>query len=318
MKRKRILIVGTGQLGSRYLQGLGRYNQPLDIWINDPSPTAIRVALERWSEVFEGASNHRVEVMTGEKHTPLEFDIVIISTNADIRPKVVRDINKTFRVQNWILEKVLAQSVNDVDAIVETIGECPAWVNTPMHLWSLYSNLRLALTPGKPIHAVIENFEGLACNSIHFIDYIARTVGSKVSKIESSWPDCTWVEAKRRGYMELNGRIDVNFSDGSSLVLIGNRDAPYHYITRISCGDETWEVNGEKEVALSNTARRISGRLEFQSQITAGIVESIFKTGTCKLPTLEESASQHRPLLAELKKNYEAWIKGPIQTVPIT
>lgn len=318
MKFKKILIVGAGQLGSRYLQGLSLFPEPLEIWLQDPSLDAIQVAIDRWNESLAPGCLHIVNVVGAGNNMPAEFDIAIISTNANIRPKVVSEIDNQYLIHRWILEKVLAQSEVGIDSIVRVIGGRPAWVNTPMHLWSLYANLRNALPKGEPIHAEILNFEGVACSSIHFIDYIARCNSSKVIEVNTDGLDFEWVNAKRPGFMEVNGALFVKFSDGSTLRLIGNRDAPYHYVAKIECGGETWSVNGEAGLAESNRGRRVSGRSEFQSQLTAGIIESIFSNNSCKLPLLSESADQHRILINALLKHWVAWSEKNATHIPIT
>lgn len=318
MELKKILIAGVGQLGSRYLQGLSSYPEPLDIWLQDPSPYSIQTATDRWKESSSKNCQHRLNIAVSGKALPKEFDIAIVSTNANIRPAVVSEIDRKYQVQRWILEKVLAQSEEGVDIIVNTIGDRPAWVNTPMHLWSLYANLSDALPKGKPIRAEIKNFEGLACSSIHFIDYIARCNASKVMEIDSAGLDRSWVEAKRPGFMEVNGVLDVKFSDGSNLKLFGNRDAPYYYLANLFCDGESWEVDGRSGTATADTGRKVTGRSEFQSELTAGILKSIFSEGVCSLPELSESADQHRVLLKALIKHWNAWRGTSDKHVPIT
>ena len=42
----RILLVGAGQLGSRYLQGLAAFPKPLDIYVMDVSLSSLKQAEE--------------------------------------------------------------------------------------------------------------------------------------------------------------------------------------------------------------------------------------------------------------------------------
>lgn len=315
---KRILIAGAGQLGSRYLQGLALYKEPIEIWLQDPSDHSIQVALDRWAVVAKEDCPHKIKVFGVDEKTNEVFDLAIISTNADVRPVVTSAIALQYDVRNWIFEKVLAQSMAGINEILKSVGGRPAWVNTPMHLWSLYANLRGTLKKHSPIHAVIDNFEGLACSSIHFIDYIARCNDSKVIDIDASRLHPQWVEAKRTGFMEVNGELRVDFSDGSTLCLKGGRDAPYYHNAKISCNREVWEVNLQEGLAMSDAGRQVKGRAEFQSELTASILESIFTSGTCGLPTLVESATQHEKLLSALLSHYSKWKGVTTESVPIT
>lgn len=304
MSSKKIILVGAGQLGSRYLQGLAKLKTPLEVWIQDPSRKSIETAIERWMEVcLPTKCSHQVKILQDHDLKPRAFDLAIVATSADVRPEVVTEINMNYEIKNWVLEKVLAQSEAGIDKILEAVGNTPAWVNTPLHLWSLYAKVRDALPRGAPIHAVIENFEGLACSSIHFIDFIARCNGTTVVEIDSSGLESSWVDAKRPGFMEVNGSLGVTFSDGSTLRLIGHRDGPYHYTTKIVCAGDVWEINNQAGVATSSRGLRLNGGTEYQSELTAGLVDSILFSGKCMLPTLVQSASQHRILLRVLLKH---------------
>ena len=48
---KKVLLVGAGQLGSRYLQGLAKVSIPLEIHVLDISESSLRIAEARWNEV---------------------------------------------------------------------------------------------------------------------------------------------------------------------------------------------------------------------------------------------------------------------------
>jgi len=48
-ERRSIVIVGAGQLGSRYLQGLVRCSHRLRIQVVDPAPEALTTAADRWT-----------------------------------------------------------------------------------------------------------------------------------------------------------------------------------------------------------------------------------------------------------------------------
>jgi hypothetical protein len=318
MALKKILIAGSGQLGSRYLQGLALYKEPIEIWLQDPSEHAIQIALDRWTAFAKEDCPHQINVSGSGTKPPEIFDLAIVSTNADIRPVVTSAIARQHEVRNWLLEKVLAQSETGINEIVDAVNGRPAWVNTPMHVVSLYSNLRDALIKYSPIHACIENFEGLACNSIHFIDYIERCNKVKVINIDVSLLHPQWVDAKRTGFMEVNGELRVDFSDGSTLYIKGNRDASNYYKAKLVCNGEVWEVNEQEGLATSNTGRQVKGRIEFQSERTASILESIFSSGICGLPTLIESANQHKKLISTLLAHYNAWTGVPADSLPIT
>ena len=163
-----------------------------------------------------------------------------------------------------------------------------------MFFWSLYSNLASRLNKSKPIHGTIFNFEGLACNSIHFIDFLSRVTSSPVSSVQTHKLDTFWVPSKRSGYFEVNGELFVEYENGSSLRLIGDKNAPYYHTSKFESDGVSWYLDQEKELATSSSGNSFSGATEFQSQITASLLDQLFNTSTCILPTLAQSSAQHR------------------------
>lgn len=318
MPRENILIVGVGQLGSRYLQGLAKFPRPLNIFLSDPSSNAVVKALALWRDNSSVSSAHNVFRLSDGLDIEEQVDLAIVATNADVRPGVVRSIKNQYSVKNWILEKVLAQSEAGIQDIVDCIGSSPAWVNTPMHIYSLYKNLRSALPSGLPLHATVNGFEALACSSIHFIDFIARCNSAQVLRVDAGKIESEWVTAKRQGFMEVNGELSVGFSDGSTLLLRGRQDGPKFYQAEILCNGENWDIREEEGRAISSLGRRVSGRVEYQSEITSSVVDSILTGGHCALPTLLQSAQQHRHLLNALLRNWILSSKTSDLCVPIT
>ena len=59
-KAKTIVIVGAGQLGSRYLQGLSLCKIPLKIFIIDPNGNSLLTAKMRWNQAVNHETNHQV------------------------------------------------------------------------------------------------------------------------------------------------------------------------------------------------------------------------------------------------------------------
>ena len=55
---------------------------------------------------------NKINFLLSYENIPNEINLAIISTNADVRPTVIKKILKKCEVQYWILEKFLAQSEN--------------------------------------------------------------------------------------------------------------------------------------------------------------------------------------------------------------
>lgn len=311
-----VLIAGAGQLGSRYLQGLSRYTKPLNIWVYDISPDSLERARQRWEEC-DGKS-HPVVYIKDLADIPANIDMVCVTTNSDVRPTIVKSIAQIASVRYWILEKVLTRRVSELyDVVDATSGSAGVWVNTPMYLWPLYRALRDNSPIGKPIHARFTGMYGLACNAIHYIDYVSRWNQGGITAVETSALNGSWVPSKRAGFFEAEGEMVVNFSDGSTLLISGSTK-PENYRVEIRTDDDIWQVDEEKGLAQTGGGKIISGSILRQSELTAPLLDGIITSGSCDLPTLELSVAQHEPLLESLMAHWNANMPEKLDYVPIT
>ena len=138
----KVLIAGAGQIGCRYLQGMVKFTEPLTIWVYDISPSALANIKIVWDEacLHEG---HQLVPITNLSKLPEAIDLSVVATTADVRVKLVEEIDDRCCSRFWILEKVLAQNLNDLMRLEKIFGEGQgAWVNTPRLFWDLYRSLR--------------------------------------------------------------------------------------------------------------------------------------------------------------------------------
>lgn len=315
MKHK-VLIAGAGQLGSRYLQGLSQLIESLEIHVFDPSPESLVRAEQRWNEMQPRAA-HEVRYVTSLSSLPKNMDLAIVATTADVRAWLVAEIARHADISYWVLEKVLAQSVGEIADLQRTLQGRSAWVNTPMHLWPLYRNTRQIYQGSVPVEASFEGFRGLACNAIHYIDFVSRWNGATVTQVDASRLKPEWYAAKRDGFYEIDGDICVSFSDGSKLKVGSDRDN-LGYQVKLKIGLDEWSVSEKEGEAQSADGRIVEGGIEFQSQLTAPMVQAIFADQPCGLPTLEESGQQHTLFLNALLAHWNEHMPNKLDRLPIT
>lgn len=311
-----ILIAGAGQLGSRYLQGLSRYTEPLRIHVYDIAAESLERANDRWLEC--DPRSHAV-VFTRDLNTvPQTIDVAIVATNADVRVNLVEQICRIASVRYWILEKVLAQRTYDLRRLLEaTAASEGAWVNTPMYLWPLYAQLRGQTMGEHPVHAYFGGFRGLACNAIHYMDYVSRWNGCAVERVDTTGLKGSWVSTKRPGFYEVEGELTVSFSDGSTLVVAGSEE-PTGLDFRVRSNDDVWTIDETNGVASSESGKAINLPILRQTELTAPLVERVLSEGRCDLPTVDVSVRQHEPLIAALVSHWNANMKNKLDHAPIT
>lgn len=298
MALNHILLSGAGQLGSRYLQGLVSVGRPLSITVVDPSKSALARAQARWLEVGGCVTSHQV---AWYESLPGDFDgadLAIISTSADCRSSVVADISNRGSIRYWVLEKVLAQSVGELEQLkVATGSSGGCWVNTPRRMMSWHRQIRSLIPPCAPLQVRNRGgLWGLACNSIHFIDLVAWWTGERLVRVDTAGLNHNWFESKRPGFYEITGVLTATFSGGTTLHLESHPDAEEQGIF-INTPASNWHIDETTGVCIGADGHRVNGQIEYQSTMTTRLVTSILQEGHCELPTLAESADQHAVLL---------------------
>ena len=316
---KTILLVGAGHLGSRYLQGLCNLSGNCSILVVDPSEAALSVAKSR-CDGLEGKQRHSVRFATGLNDVQGQIDLAIIATPANCRSSLVREIAGGHCVNAWLLEKLLAQSCDQLDVIEQAlVGNNRVWVNTPRRVMSWHQDMRSVLLPAGPVPLKVRVFGGgwgLACNAIHFIDLVGWWAASDVVGVDCHGLE-SWHPSKRSGFQEVFGTLVVNFRNGSTLELSCNQsDAPSRI--EIEKPEGIWLIEEASGKAVGPSGQAIAGQLTFQSALTAPLVEQILTAGHCELPSLANSAAQHRPLLDALLQHWNHSQSREDLAVPIT
>jgi hypothetical protein len=212
----------------------------------------------------------------------------------------------------------LATSISDLNEIKSlTMTSLNAWVNTPMHAWPLYKYLLTKYTSPKQVAANFLNFNGLACNSIHYIDFISRWVNSEIEMVDLTGLKERWIPAKREGFYEIEGKILVIFKDGTSLNMTSKFEGK-DYVVEIVVDGETWQINENEGHAKSTSGIEIFEKTLLQSELTSIFLEQIINTGNCDLPTIEQSINQHIPLIHNLTNHWNKFMNTEIDRLPIT
>lgn len=289
------------------------------IYVQDISAKSLQRAESRWLEVAWEGSLHEVAFCEDFAALPQKIDIAIVATAADVRPTVVQGIARATAVQYWILEKVLAQGEQAIAGMEAEVSNAKgAWVNTPRRVIDWYQQIKSRLYATTPIELVVTGGTwGLACNAVHFLDLIQWWTGERLKQIDTSELQPQWFESKRPGYWEVLGTLVAQLSGGSVARLSVSEGAePIKLQIRESRYEWTIEESAGK--AVRSDGLEVPGRLSLQSQMTAGLVESLLDTGNCGLPTFAESAEFHRIFLRGLLEHWNRWMNHRVSAVPIT
>ena len=329
-ERRSIVIVGAGQLGSRYLQGLATCSHRLRIQVVDPAPKALATAADRWTIVGGAGTCHEVSFHQGIGEVSRQVEIAIVATTALRRSEVVEAIGAHADVGSWILEKVLAQGEDELCRIVAAVGASMAWVNTWGRSTPWYQQIRGSEVVGPIRFHLVGASWGMACNAIHFLDLMCWWTGEDLVEVDAAGLDDEWLIAKRPGFMEISGDLFARYSGGSTGVLRAGRPPD----PGISAGRDAldvldvewssgrWQIerptSEEDGLAIAADGRLLPGRIERQSERSAALVDGLLEGSGCSLTDLPTSVAQHGILIRALLARWRE-VSGPdAECVPIT
>lgn len=316
---KNILLVGAGQLGSRYLQSLIKEKLNYNIIVVDISKISINDSKNIW-EINGGLnSSHKIYWLSNLPNDIKFYDLAIISTSSKDRASLVKTISTKVNVKNWLLEKILAQSNNQLETIRKAVYKSDnVYVNMPRRNMDWFKNIK-SLIPNKSIKVEkIGTSWNLACNSLHFIDLVSWWTGESLISINTENLNNKWFESKRKGYFEVTGSLLGKFSNGSELVLKSflkksNEILKINILDKNFCN--IYENTGR---AVFSNGNIVKGKLDLHSEISGPTITKIVTDKTCNLPTFDESLGSHSIFLEKMLNNWNKSMNKNDKIVPIT
>lgn len=298
-----IAVIGIGQLGSRYLQGLKKVsNIKLNIWAIDNNDESLTIGKSRYEEISPNPMQ-QITFSNSILDLPQTLDLLIISTNSKQRLSVLKDVIHIRSVKNLILEKFLFPNLGEY-AEAETIlttQKINTWVNCPKRIYSYNQDIQTQLDSHHPIIISFKGTNwGLCCNSIHFIDLFLFFTQETSFEVNTEGLQKKIYNSKRNGYIELQGTLIVT--------------AGIHQLTLTSTDDScdnttsmTIENNGHifsidftKNTLSKGNENPKTIHTPLQSEITESIVSELLTNNRCELPIYQFSSASHVKLLKAL------------------
>ena len=320
-----VAIIGVGQLGSRYLQGLQGVETPLSIFALDSRLDSLDIASKRLNEIDEtDRSQHSVFFVQDILDLPKKIDLVIVATPADMRLDLAEQVSRHSSVNYWILEKLLSNRSSQISAFFEITKEASeTWVNLPYRAMEWHQKLRESLRGKGPFHVEAYGIEyGLLTNAIHYIDLLTYWSDSEVDSVVCCFGSDDFYSSKRLGYVEAHGEIFASYKDGSRLSLRCEKLRDDLQISqgltmKVKTNVGEWIVDEESGKFLGPNGVVVEGKIEFQSAMTGRIVTQILENGISDLPPLGATQTSHILLLDAIQK---VWLEvgSEVKWVPVT
>ncbi len=310
----KVLIIGLGSIGYRHFESLYNLSGKLYIDCYDISQKSI-LRVQNHLEVQK--KNHTVRIIKSLNEAESKYDFLIHATGSDVRLNILKKVFKKSKIKYAILEKVLGQSLDSLEKykkIEKYFKRC--WVNTPMHEWDLYIKLKKKINIKNVKKIEFNNFDGLACNAIHFIDFVSTWKKQLPVKFDTSNLK-NWYKSKRKGFFDVYGELKIIYPDNTYLILKSfKKNKNYH--CNIYENSIKWTLIENKKMFYSSNGFKRNGNVEYQSELTSKIIKKIIKNQDCDLPQLNWSIKCHYLLIKSLLKYWNSFYNTASKNLPIT
>ena len=158
---------------------------------------------------------------------------------------------------------------------------------------------------------------GLACNTSHYIDMVYFWTNKLPKKIDTSNLDI-WHESKRKGFYDLNGKLEINFNDNHKLNII-SYDNSQDEIIEIFDSDNNFIglIDNYNGIANFYDGEKIQGKTKLQSESTNILFQQI-KSDDTHICKLDIAVAAYELLLNALINNWNESKNDNINKIMIT
>ncbi len=321
----RIAIIGAGQLGSRYLQGLTESTKKLVISIVDPNEDSLNISKKRYLEVENPSQINKISYHKNMNDLPDCIDVVIIATTASMRRIVVENLLSQTTVKYVILEKIVFQKSDDFFPIKNLLDKTgtKTWINCIRRSYPIYKELKKIINGRILKINVSGNNWGMASNSIHMIDLLVFLTGQRNLNFDTRELSNAVYPSRRDGYKELRGKFIVRTNRGDILEIMDHNSFEDGEI-KIVINTEKKEiiVDEIKGLLFQNQSKgpyiKKNIKIPYQSEITGQLVDQILDTGQSDLTPYEECMTYHIPMIDAFNNHISNVIQKKVSTCPIT
>jgi predicted dehydrogenase len=278
--------------------------------VYDPAPEGLALGRARLDEL-NGPRVADIRWLTRLEEAGAQGGLCIVATRADVRGRMVREVADRLGYHAFLLEKIVARSVPEYEALLDYSREkkLDVWVNCKTRAHWSHRRIKSKLIPGVPVVVTAQGGNhGLANNGIHAADLFAfysdaRDIACTAAAIDPI------VHATKRGsdVLDLSGTIAARSDNGSQFLLsyLKEPGGPGHFTImsdgyRAVVDDSTkgfFESSADAGWAWSAVPFNADLNVSTMTQEFAG---DILSTGTCRLPTLEQCYPGHKLILGTL------------------
>ena len=272
----KICIVGVGNIGMRYVQGITSTFPDAQLFLVDCAARLRELAV---------LELNNAKLLTSIDDIQEPIDLFVVSTSCEPRLDSYKRC-LAHHPQYVILEKYLFSSRQEFAECLR-LERVPTFVNQWMFGSGAFDSLFEA---GATSVELVGSGWGLACNAVHWIDVFKRQMDITHLEVGSDTAISSVFPSKRAGYEEIFGElVFVDRDSDKTFKLIDQGDPDLVGMQQIKV-DETLYTFDFKQVKLGG---HVVGNFPYLSEVIGDITGDILEKGSSHLPLLEESITQH-------------------------
>ncbi len=323
----KITLIGSGQIGSRHLQGLANLKINSSIEVIDPNIESLELAKKRLTEVNKSNNVKSIKFFSSLEESTTFSNLVIVATSSDIRKDVVMKYLENNSTQYMILEKFAFQSIEDYQSILDLLRkkEIKSYVNCPNRAFQSYAKLKDTLKSEKKIQIEVDGGDwNLASNLIHYLDIVNYLSNSRIKSLEGRSLSKRIFNSKRKGFKEFSGEVSGITERGDEFFIRHKKKSNQELtLTFTSQNNQIKVLESQSKAILYKIngilhSKIIDFPILYQSDLTTSLVHDLFYENQCALSSLKDSFHIHK-LIINLFNDHLADVQGKVyKKCPIT
>lgn len=298
--KKKILIIGFGNIGYRHFQSLYKKKKQYTFYLYDKNINNILKKIK---------SQNNIKVLTKllEKNIKnIKFDLIIIATTSFGRYEILKKIIGNIKFKYMLIEKFLFNKKKNYEDCLKLLNKINSkiYVHCPRPEWNYFKDLK-KIIQGK-IKLEYRGYHWrMASNSIHFLDLFSFLIGTQEIKLEETIVN-NKIMSKRDNFMEFHGKMFFCSKNKSNLIIEDDKKykssvmkIKYNFFT-----DEIKLNMNQMNLTRFKFKKKILNKnynIPLTSKFTSKIVDNIFKKKV-NLTELKESIKLHMILFPALMK----------------
>lgn len=290
--KKKILIIGFGNIGFRHFESLYRNKKNFKFYIYDKDVNNVLKKIKSFKNI------QILNKLIQNEIKNICFDLIIIATPSLNRFDIFKKITINLKFKNMLIEKFLFNEKKNYEDCLKIIDKINSkiYVHCPRPEWKYFIDLKKILK-GK-INLEYKGFNWrMASNSIHFLDLFSFLIDSSEIKLEKIRVKDK-ISSKRDNYMEFRGKMSFMSKNQSTLTI--DDDKKYKSSSmRIKFASFTDEIEinmGQMELVRYKFKKKIfhkKYKVPLTSNLTGKIVNKILSNKNINLTELRKSVKLH-------------------------